>query len=282
MSTDPQLFQPPKTYPEPPESLSYQVPTIPAEPERLKPIFPWEARQTQAVRVFPEDVLPSPQQALSPQLAPSVTTDEGTQSETAMAATPAARSSSPQPFASYSRTNVWDEIPGIQRYVANILQKRRGRTGVFSSTLAFGEGVSHEGAEDSIIGRRPSIILTDFPSEIERPSLPVTPAPIRRPTFWGEERNAAGELPPAEGVPDQSEWDPTAKLAELQRKQSLVLAQGPISPSRVIPNRPLIGSEPTQPVAQDPSPSTSLSHFNFGEGDGAESKEDDPPLSPTS
>ena len=37
--------------------------------------------------------------------------------------------------------------------------------------------------------RRESLIITDFPSAVERPSLPVTPAPIRRPTFWGGERN---------------------------------------------------------------------------------------------
>jgi glycogenin glucosyltransferase len=54
--------------------------------------------------------------------------------------------------------------------------------------------------------RRESLILTDFPSAVERPSLPVTPAPVRRPMFWGEERNQAGELPSATGVPDQTEW----------------------------------------------------------------------------
>jgi len=48
--------------------------------------------------------------------------------------------------------------------------------------------------------------LTDFPTEFERPSLPVTPAP-RRPSFWGEERaDEEGELPTAEGVPKQQDW----------------------------------------------------------------------------
>lgn len=69
--------------------------------------------------------------------------------------------------------------------------------------------------------------LTDFPTEIERPSLPVTPAPVRRPSFWGAERDAQGDLPAAEGVPEQSDWDPVARLADLQRRQSEVLAQGP-------------------------------------------------------
>jgi hypothetical protein len=36
--------------------------------------------------------------------------------------------------------------------------------------------------------------------------LPVTPAPVRRPSFWGDERDEEGELPAAEGVPAQEEW----------------------------------------------------------------------------
>ena len=83
--------------------------------------------------------------------------------------------------------------------------------------------------------------LTDFPTEFERPSLPVTPAPVRRPSFWGAERDAQGDLPAAEGVPDQSEWDPVTRLADLQRRQSEVLGQGPASPTRAIPDRQMVG-----------------------------------------
>ncbi len=80
--------------------------------------------------------------------------------------------------------------------------------------------------------------LTDFPTEIERPSLPVTPAPVRRPSFWGAERDAQGQLPGAEGVPEQSEWDPVTRLAELQRRQSDVLEKGSAEGAgRVIPDR---------------------------------------------
>ena len=98
------------------------------------------------------------------------------------------------------------------------------------------------GIEDPSQQRRPSMKLTDFPTEFERPSLPVTPAPMHRPSFWGSERDAAGDLPGAEGVPDQSAWDPVAKLAELQRRQSEMLAEGPASPGRFIPDRDLPGS----------------------------------------
>ena len=275
MSAHPQLFQPPKSYPEPPRHLYNQVPIATPAPERLKPIFPWEERQTKAVRVFPEDV------PLSPQTASSITTENDTQTERTMPTSPTATVDSPQPFASYSRTNVWDEIPGIQRYMANLLQKRRGKVDFFSSEASSAGDVAHESSEDVPGRRRPSILLTDFPTEVERPSLPVTPAPIRRPCFWGEERDAAGDLPRAEGVPMQSEWDPAARLTELQRKQSQVLAEGPKSPSRAIPNRPLIGAEPAVPNAEKPASLASLDQFKFSEGDRAESKEEVPEVSPS-
>lgn len=284
MSADLQLFQPPKKYPEPPKSLSYQTPIMSPEPQRLKPIFPWEARQTKALRVFPDDAPPSPQPVLS------ASTDDVTQTEIVVPSTTAPESSSPQPFASYSRTNVWDEDPGIQRYMANLLQKRRGKTQLQLNKSSLAQGVADEASENLPGERRPSIILTDFPTEVERPSLPVTPAPIRRPSFWGEERDAAGELPRAEGVPEQSEWDPSAKLVELQRRQSQVLAQAAMTASRTIPSRPLIGSkptvgavqEPTAATAQDPTPLVSFGEVNFAKKGEAESNEDGPELSPVS
>ena len=292
MSADLQLFQPPKKYPEPPQNLSYPTSIMSPEPQRLKLIFPWEARQTKAVRVFPEDAPPSPQPA------PAATTDDVTETEPAIPSAIAPKSSSPQPFASFSRTNVWDEDPGIQRYMAKFLQKRRGKPQFQPNNSSFAQGVADEGLEDLPGQRRPSIILTDFPTEVERPSLPVTPAPIRRPSFWGEERDAAGELPRAEGVPEQSEWDPSAKLVELQRRQSQVLTQAATAASRSIPNRRLIGSEPvvgatkepTAGTAQEPTVATNQeakSLVSFGEVDFAkkgetDSNEDASELSPVS
>jgi hypothetical protein len=70
--------------------------------------------------------------------------------------------------------------------------------------------------------------LTDFPSELERPSLPVTPAPIRRPSFWGEERDADGELPAAEGVPSQEDW---VLLSILMREVFFLLCAGSGGPT---------------------------------------------------
>ncbi|KAM3065697.1 glycogenin glucosyltransferase [Clarireedia jacksonii] len=96
----------------------------------------------------------------------------------------------------YARGNAWDEVPEIERYVGNLTKGRKGDVQVVQGTGA----------------------------ELERPSLPVTPAPIRRPSFWGEERDAEGQLPGAEGVPSQEDWDPAAQLDMLARRQSDVLA----------------------------------------------------------
>lgn len=41
---------------------------------------------------------------------------------------------------------------------------------------------------------------------------------------------------------NQNEWDPTAKLAELQRRQSEVLEKGPTSPPRPMPQRQMVSS----------------------------------------
>ena len=129
-------------------------------------------------------------------------------------------SSQAEPFARYARTNAWDEMPEIDQYISSLPHNRRAKVQVLHSTTpSSNEPILSPPLEGSATTqqRRPSMKLTDFPTEIERPSLPVTPAPIRRPSFWGAERDAAGELPGAEGVPEQSQWDPSAKLAELQR-----------------------------------------------------------------
>lgn len=141
------------------------------------------------------------------------------------------------PFTSYSRINAWDEVPEIELYIASLSQKRFGRIQILTENSNPPDGGSSVGTSQKF--RRPSMKLTDFPTEIERPSLPVTPAPVRRPSFWGEEKDPAGGLPGAQGVPDQAEWDPIAKLEELKCRQSEVLAQGPSGPMRPIPDRQL-------------------------------------------
>lgn len=207
----------------------YQVPNEkpkPAEPP--KPIFPWEQQRDRPkpTRIFAEDLpppeaeSPTPTITLSPSLAfgapgahPFSTVhydEEETMSEEVVAPGPNSpdRVSSPktadqqwQDF-QQSSANAWDSVPGIDTYVRAIMdsQTRRGKPQVLSQAV---EQVRSPLARKE---RRESLILTDFPSAVERPSLPVTPAPVARPTFWGEERDEQGELPQAEGVPDQPDW----------------------------------------------------------------------------
>ncbi|KAL8726361.1 MAG: hypothetical protein Q9166_006768 [cf. Caloplaca sp. 2 TL-2023] len=260
MSTDRTLFQPPSSYPEPPKNMSYQVPSTPPASQRPKPIFPWEEYQTKPNRVFPDDPHP-----ISSGSAPSTTTDTGSQADTPDLATPTIQATSSEPFSNFSWTNAWDEMPEIERYIANLPQnRRRAKIQVLqhqkTSSLDRPDlaSPSTEGPPSDSQGRRPSLRLTDFPTEIERPSLPVTPAPVRRPSFWGQERDKAGDLPPAEGVPDQADWDPLAKLYELQKRQAAMLNAGPSSPRRDIPNRSLPPS--SQPLPTEESKTKGVSN----------------------
>ena len=254
MSEDRKLFQAPKN-PEPPKDMYYQVPSTPSANERPKPIFPWEITAPKPTRVFADD---APPPAASSEATPSTITDHSneTQLENLSPSTPTMNSNNAEPFASYTRTNAWDEVPEIDRYISQLPQNRRAKVQIlFNNPAATSsdhqrnvsgdEPMLSPAIEDPSQRRRPSMKLTDFPTEIERPSLPVTPAAVRRPSFWGSQRDAAGDLPGAEGVPDQSEWDPVAKLVELQRGQSEMLAEGPASPGRLIPDRELPRSSST-------------------------------------
>ncbi|MCJ1384637.1 glycogenin glucosyltransferase [Xylographa soralifera] len=245
MSSDRNLYHAPKSYPEPPKDMWYQVPKEQPANERPKPIFPWEENQAKPTRVFAED------KELSPEPTPSFETDEETQDDTESPTTPTVQVSSPEPFSSYARTNAWDEVPEIERYIAALAQSRRTKIQLPHPGSSSGEDVLSPGIDEGTPRRRPSMKLTDFPTEFERPSLPVTPAPVRRPSFWGEERDAAGDLPGAEGVPKQEDWDPMRKLEELQMKQVEVLSQGPASPTRIIPDRERPESAVLLPTSED-------------------------------
>lgn len=211
------LFKAPQAYPEPPKDMWYKVPEErPKTAERPKPIFPWEqqADRPRATRVFAEDLPPEPTPAIPSPTHPFSTVHyEHTEEDSSSGSSKGL--SSPDPLSSPRSTdwssfqqnsaNAWDSVPGIDNYVRAIMDAQGRRTK--TQTLKQATGTDDLGSPQlERKFRRESLILTDFPSAVERPSLPVTPAPIRRPTFWGEERNEAGELPAAEGVPDQTEW----------------------------------------------------------------------------
>ena len=203
MSSDTQLFQPPTHYPEAPRDMWYQVPQKSAEHEKPKPIFPWETRAPKPTRVFPRTRSPSPPSVEEPmsqeqdELPSSSGTDITEASEDSIA-TPS------DPWASFQqRVNAWDDMPEIERYVRKIslAQARQGKVQVLHPTPSQDSNSTPSGRDN----RRASLRLTDFPTSVERPSLPVTPAPIRRSTIWGEERDEES-LPAAEGVPKQEDW----------------------------------------------------------------------------
>jgi len=295
MSTDTKLFTPPNKYPEPPQDMYYQVPERVPTPPRPKPIFPWEAHARKPTRVFPTQKPPSPPPPPPPTHPEAETPSAAGVIRPTEETPPISKVASPDPWQTYQRGNAWDEVPEIERYVLAINQSRKGKLQVLhhtsSQSTAGTAPLMSPPARDP--NRRPSMKLTDFPSEIERPSLPVTPAPIRRPSFWGEERDELGELPAAEGVPKQEEWvrqfssyfkpdfpalphplhnlqgtlywrcqfcgkqNPIAKLEELQRRQSEVLETGPQLEAKELPKRDMPESESAEAVVAAAEKATS-------------------------
>ncbi|KAL8764633.1 MAG: hypothetical protein Q9194_006926 [Teloschistes cf. exilis] len=306
MSRDRGLFHPPPSYPEPPKDMYYQVPPTPPPAEQPKPIFPWEETQEKAARAFPDDPRPT-----SSESAPSIVTDTSTQSDTVSPATPSIQvtATSPPSFATQgaSFTNAWDTMPEIDRYVANhpTFNRRRGQLdkllhsqmpqlrkpkNILSPSNGSPQTPGSPNTEvppttllaEASGHRRPSLRVTDFPSEFERPSLPVTPAPIRRPSFWGQERDAMGDLPPAEGVPNQQDWDPLAQLAELRRKQEEILvALARRGTERDVPKRMLVRSSVALPGYEASSSSSGTVKDTKGNSvkqaaDAAEDEDEEP------
>jgi glycogenin len=192
MSEDTRLFQPPESYPEAPKDMYYQVPSTKPEPKNLRLIFPWEGRAPVPTRVFAEDA--EPEHVYAPSHAP--------RSSAEFAVTPSIADSPQNLWQSFSLSNAWDEVPEIERYIEAIQKSRRGNVQVITGSTLSGQ---ESGRPDGMSGRRASTRITDFPTEAERPSLPVTPAPIRR-TFWSQNQESSADLPVAEGVPSQEDW----------------------------------------------------------------------------
>jgi glycogenin len=230
MSQDSAPFVPPERYPSPPRNMWYEVPKEPPAPPAHRPrqIFPWEVHQPTPSRTFAETprerdfgvlatvspgetpttagelIAPAEQSTIGNEITAAETTVEP-----ATPTTPSVKVTPADPWTSFSLNNAWDEVPEISRYVDGLQKHRRikssGSAGAVSSPLGT-PGIRGPGGL-----RFRGLKLTDFPSAAERPSLPVTPAPITRPSFWGDEGEHDDErdqehLPAAEGVPAQAEW----------------------------------------------------------------------------
>lgn len=279
---DTSFFQAPK-YPEAPKDMYYQVPSRPAKADKPKPIFPWEEHAPRPTRVFPEERPPSPELAPEPEpepiIAARIPSDVSESPELTRESRSGSNSASESdPWNSYTRANAWDAMPEIERYVQAFAQARKGKVQVlYPAAPLSGTADQRLSSPPADTPRRPSMKITDFPTEFERPSLPVTPAP-RHPSFWGEERDEEGELPTAEGVPKQQDWvsrfpsysqpkfasasasssaalrvlywrcqfcgkqNPAQKLEELQKRQADVLQTGPELKPKELPKRAMPGS----------------------------------------
>ncbi|CAP94436.1 glycogenin glucosyltransferase [Penicillium rubens] len=200
MSEDTHLFQPPSSYPEAPKNMWYEVPAKP-EP-KPSTVFPWERHAPKPTRVFaeeaPVELVGAPVISDEPEQ-PSIPSESAppgpSPSYTRVPFEPSAES-----WQTYTRSNAWDEDPEIQRYIETI-QARCTK----SQATSPGAHSNSPGKSPPTPGFRPSTKITDFPTEVERPSLPVTPAPVHR-TSYGDEASGTAALPAAEGVPSQEEW----------------------------------------------------------------------------
>ncbi|KAK9635644.1 glycogenin glucosyltransferase, variant 2 [Aspergillus fumigatus] len=226
MSDDQRLFQPPASYPEAPKNMWYQVPETKPEPEKITQIFPWESRAPKPTRVFLEDQ-PS---TVSTESALASTREES-RSSIGSRTSCTAEGPSTATWETYSRSNAWDEVPEINKYIQSIQHGRKAKVQVISGGPSPGtEPSSWKTIDHGPMGMR----VTDFPTEVERPSLPVTPAPIRRSFAQASGDEAADEqLPIAEGAPKQEDWNPLARLEELRRRQSEILEKADLLLRRV-------------------------------------------------
>jgi glycogenin glucosyltransferase len=77
---------------------------------------------------------------------------------------------------------------GIEKYIRNIMTQSEQ---------------SKQPEITSPTGRRESLVFTGMPSMKDRPSLPVTPAPERTNTFWGEDEGPAFS---PDVLPEQVQW----------------------------------------------------------------------------
>ncbi|KAJ3523950.1 hypothetical protein NM208_g12253 [Fusarium decemcellulare] len=272
----PRLSRPSDT-PAPPKNMWYEVPKEPPASRSKRPaeIFPWERNRPPPTRTFAGEPEPPPPEAepivesrSEPTAESSAKTEAlaessgvassttETKSEASTPTTPTVQITPSDPWTSFPRVNAWDEVPEIERYVDGLRGHRRGKS---SGSLGRIKSPSTSAWKDDRSGMQlRGLKLTDFPSAVERPSLPVTPAPVHRQSFWsGDDKEHGGDegatqLPEAEGVPAQSDWDPLAQLQKLAKQQSDVLLKklgggdegegregGAGGVSREIPSRPL-------------------------------------------
>ena len=271
------------------------------EPSPPRHIFPWESRAPKPTRVFPQDKPPSPPPTtrVATNDGHNNTTTNNTVAQSTMEELAIPRSAD-NPWDTFAQqTNKWDEDPDIARFMEGFNKPRKAPIQVVHDSRSQPVAGSDDGPPPSK-ERRTSLKLTDFPTEVERPSLPVTPAPIRRNNYFGmnaPEGQDQAVLPIAQGVPRQDEWvrrftsqflpqlpnpdlrdvrgvlhltcqhcglqNPIIKLDELQRRQSLLATgeQSLIEGSKTPPKRELPESKSREEVIE-----AAMKGLNIGHG----------------
>lgn len=259
-NNDPTPFRPPAQYPEPPKDMWYEVPKDKPREEKLAPIFPWEERElSKPTRKFADDQPPErPQPAPEREVSFAGADEFSVEAEEPTAAIVNEQPAPPQPQKFWealgtTTKNAWDEVAGIDTYVRALSAHQRARNKPGPQTHIVSP--TNEGQVDEMIRqvekRRESMILTDFPTESENPSLAVTPAPIRRPSFWGAEgetpdtetgSTSIDDMPAAEGVPHQADWNATERLEKLRKNSIVGIDELKMPPKKNIPRRDMPSS----------------------------------------
>ncbi|KAJ8131304.1 hypothetical protein O1611_g2320 [Lasiodiplodia mahajangana] len=256
MSTSTTPFIAPQQYPSPPKDMWYEVPkTTPAAPsEPLKPIFPWEANRPKPSRVFADEKpkliqeskthdpvvsadTPQPELEVQPPAGSSVieasTTEQDSQPVTPT--TPTIQITPSDPWTSFTRTNAWDEMPEIERYVDSMQKHQRSRSLKSLGVIGLpspGEGVEvtwrRRGSKDpkaqleKLAKQHSEELLKKLrgggpDSADPRPRLlPLNPEKLVSPTYVAQSTQVLSPQPVKGSVSSSSVLDPAADLEVFQ------------------------------------------------------------------
>ncbi|KAF3158660.1 glycogenin glucosyltransferase [Orbilia oligospora] len=234
------LFVPPRVASPPTDLLNFEVPPKPQPSPRPSPIFPWEhGNTTPATRVFAGEGSPSPTLPLA---LPGSVDDEFETEEAAGGYSARGMAG----WDSYSRTNAWDSIPSIERYVASFQQSTQPRRTVRKGDVTPNPQI--RGADERILRTdgehfddETTIMTTTITSTtgLLPPEISVTPTPFK--SLRGYRSHAMDDetkFPSAQGIPDQQHWDPMKSLAELRNAPGELLNRSPPSPQSLTRGSP--------------------------------------------
>ncbi|KAF3921070.1 hypothetical protein AA313_de0205160 [Arthrobotrys entomopaga] len=230
---DTKLFVPPRPA-SPPQNIDFEIPPR-HSPTQPAPIFPWEERRIpRPTRVFAADYAEPAQESEEEEVVVSQV-DEEFETEEASGGYDNDSNSGITSFESYSRTNAWDSIPAIERYVASF---QRSTNPVRKSTkkgdmtpLPAWRSPQQQQLQDRGKAEEEASSVRVLP-----PDISVTPTPFK--SMRGYRSNAMDDeskFPSAQGIPDQQHWDPLKSLEDLKNAPGEMLnKRSPPSPQSFV------------------------------------------------